>query len=161
MPRKHAVPSPRKNVYSPPKGDSVEIVVDGEHTIIIDESMAELFQQYSWGVYQNGEFAHLRSRSGKPYGHHLVVGHPPRGHVVHHRNGNRLDLRRANLEITTQRMLQVHSNRSYNTTSGVRGITANGNGWLARLRIDGEDQSKWFALLDDAKEWMTEKRKPQ
>ena len=34
--------------------------------------------------------------------HHAVLGKPPSGKVIHHKNGNGLDNRRINLEVVTQ-----------------------------------------------------------
>ena len=155
MPRKNAVPSSSKNSYAPlDGGGGVKLSIRGRYTAIIDASMMDKFSAHTWSAIRRGEHMHLRASGGHLYAHHLVVGFPSRGQVVRHRNGNRLDLRRANLEITTQRILQSHTNYERRRASGVRGITANKGGWLARIIVDGERRSKWFTMFDQAKDWL-------
>ena len=78
--------------------------------ILVDQADAELVAPYNWYAVPVGNsrfYAHARcpgaGRGGKRILMHRFLMEPPPGMVVHHRNGNGLDNRRANLEITTQR----------------------------------------------------------
>lgn len=75
--------------------------------ILIDRADEDFARQFSWYAVpvQNGRFyAHARvPKTGKRILMHRVLMDAPKGMVVHHRNNNGLDNRRANLEVTTNR----------------------------------------------------------
>lgn len=75
--------------------------------ILIDREDEDLVRQFSWYAvpnYGGRYYAHARvPKTGKRIIMHRVLMNAPKGLVVHHRNNNGLDNRRANLEITTNR----------------------------------------------------------
>jgi hypothetical protein len=77
--------------------------------ILVDEADRDLVSKFNWyGVAANkgGKlfYAHARvPKIGKRILMHRFLMQPPPNLVVHHRNGNGLDNRRENLEVTTQR----------------------------------------------------------
>lgn len=77
------------------------------HVILADDADAPLLNQYSWFAVKCGPtklYAHARGhRTGKKVLMHRLLMSPPAGSVVHHRNNDGLDNRRANLEVTSQR----------------------------------------------------------
>ena len=82
-------------------------------TILADDADYELLAQYSWHGRKAGNtayaYARIRSKgrgygSGKIMSMHRFLMKPDPDLVVHHRNGNGLDNRRSNLQITTTRV---------------------------------------------------------
>lgn len=80
--------------------------------ILADESDREILSQYSWyavkarsKVYAQ---ARVRGGGGERVSMHRFLMKPPSGLVVHHKNANGLDNRRANLDVTTTRMNNIH-----------------------------------------------------
>lgn len=152
MPRKHAIPS---NVYRV-HDDEHELVIRSKHIVRIDGSMADTLKKHTWAIHHNNGRLHVRC--GQTYAHHLVIGRPKRGQVVRHLNGDSLDIRRANLVITTQSEVQKHSTLTQRNKSGVRGITADRGGWSACVVVDGKRKRKFFVVLDHAKTWLNKHR---
>ena len=86
--------------------------------ILADDADYELLAQYSWHGRKLGNtayaYARIRSKgrgygSGKIMSMHRFLMKPDPDLVVHHRNGNGLDNRRANLQITTTRVNIRHA----------------------------------------------------
>lgn len=73
---------------------------------IVDDDDWKLVAQFNWSINTNG-YALTTSKDSNgmriKYMHHLILGMPPKGLVTHHVNGNKLDNRKANLEIVTNR----------------------------------------------------------
>jgi hypothetical protein len=58
--------------------------------------------------------------------------------LVSHRNGNKLNCRRSNLEIKTRSASMLKSKTNSNNTSGYRGVSeVNGGYWRAQITISG------------------------
>ena len=77
------------------------------HVILADDADAALLSQYGWYVVDSGRGrlyaqAHTK-KTGKRVSMHRLLMNPPKGLVVHHRNNDGLDNRRANLEVTSHR----------------------------------------------------------
>jgi len=72
---------------------------------------------------------------------HRFIMDPPEGMVVDHRNGNRLDNRRSNLRVCTQKQ-NTHNSRPKGKSSRFKGVCydkARGQ-WMAPVRSpDGKD----------------------
>ena len=103
--------------------------------ILIDKTDEDYARQFSWYAVpvMNGRFyAHARvPKTGKRIIMHRVLMDAPKGMVVHHRNNNGLDNRRANLEVTTNRKnaRYAHSGKS----TGVHFDSATGR-WRVAIR---------------------------
>ena len=81
--------------------------------ILIDRTDAEEVHRFSWHAIpvKNGRFyagARIKGTSKRITLHRLLM-RPPPGTVVHHKNNNGLDNRRANLEVTTQRQNALYA----------------------------------------------------
>jgi len=58
--------------------------------------------------------------------------------LVSHRNGNKINCRRSNLEIKTRSASMLKSKTNSNNTSGYRGVSeVNGGYWRAQITING------------------------
>jgi len=86
------------------------------HTILADDTDYRLLRDYSWYVNRCGGgrlYAQARiSGSSKRVSMHRLLMDPPDDLVVHHKNNNGLDNRRANLQVTTQRVNIRHARKS-------------------------------------------------
>ena len=69
-------------------------------TAIINAEDYELVNNIQWHL--NGRYVRGRISGTPTYLHWVIAGHPLKGYHVHHRNGNRLDNRRENLEVLSE-----------------------------------------------------------
>lgn len=70
---------------------------------------------------------------------HYMLGKPPLGFVIDHINGNSLDNRRVNLRPATPRQNTWNSRKKSNgVESRFKGVSRNGTGWTARIRVHGK-----------------------
>lgn len=102
------------------KSGFVHVRIDTHNgfTILADDADYELLAQYSWHGRKLGNTAYAYARirgKGRGYGPgkvtsmHRLLMKPDPDLVVHHRNGNGLDNRRENLQITTTRVNIRHA----------------------------------------------------
>lgn len=70
------------------------------------------------------------------YLHRLLVG-AVKGQVVDHINGDTLDNRLCNLRIVTARQNRANSRKTKGNTSGFKGVTRSGTGWVAQIGVNG------------------------
>lgn len=116
----------------------------GRFAIVDDDMYAEL-NATSWTVLQDGYAVHIRE-----YMHRRITNAPP-GKTVDHINGNRLDNRRANLRICSSSQNSQNSKTFSTNTSGLRGVSAHGSGWVARIWSEGRyHYLGWFSDIGDA-----------
>lgn len=114
-----------------------EIELSQGFKAIVDDDVYDELNQYKWCV-------HLMRRDGKAYAtrllrlHHAVVGHPPKGYVVDHINGDGLDNRRANLRIIPAQENSRWQKVNANNTSGYRGVSwhKGKQRWEASIRVN-------------------------
>jgi hypothetical protein len=71
--------------------------------------------------------------------HQAIVGKPPAGMVIDHRNGNRLDNRRCNLRFATTRQNQWNKRKTTwpKVTSRFKGVYRKGHCWIASIKVNG------------------------
>src|SRR5690348_5562960 len=81
------------------------ILMTGGHTVLVDECDFAMLSRHSWHLHTGG-YAVRSVRIGGRCSNllmHRAIMSPPPGLTVDHINGNRLDNRRANLRVCTQR----------------------------------------------------------
>ena len=125
----------------------------GKHTIIIDSEDWDKVKEHKWGLLgsivmrypyasariphpdggwrygtRNGKEVRQRRRTGLLF-HHAIMGKPPKGKVVDHRNHNGLDNRKGNLEFVTQAQNQQNVRSNRNSTSAYKGV-----GWYKQTK---------------------------
>ena len=103
---------------------SKEIIVDKEY-----EKLAKLCGFNALGYPQ-------LSIKGITVPLHRHITNCPKGMHVDHINGNVLDNRLSNLRICTPSQNQANSKLPKNNTSGYKGVSKNGDGWKAKIRVD-------------------------
>jgi hypothetical protein len=66
--------------------------------------------------------------------HHYVIGHPPKGMVIDHIDGDPLNNTRDNLQLASNSRNAMRSPKKF---GGVTALHGTGNRWRARMRVDG------------------------
>lgn len=135
-------------------------LVNGGETLV-DQDVAAWARALPWQRDARGYArCDLRRVDGRPgretvYLHRLVLGLAPtggphRGPVGGHRNGDRLDNRRANLRAVENTLNMALFQRHARGQSGFRGVTwhAQHGKWLARITVDR--RTTFLGLYDDA-----------
>lgn len=104
---------------------------------LVSPQDAPLLEQ-RWQLHPRG---YAQNRSGKL---HRAILRAPEGKLVDHINHDRLDCRRPNLRLATDAQ-SVRNRRKLrrrgNPASRYIGVHRNGNGWIARISIDGVRKS--------------------
>lgn len=122
-----------------------KIVLTQGKTTIVDDQDFEILSQISW-YYHKGYAARTEIRDGKRhtlYMHRLLMK-PPKGMIVDHINGNKLDNRRKNLRIcnraeNNRNMIHYRSRKRAVTHSKYKGVYWVGgkkNPWVAQIRYN-------------------------
>lgn len=116
--------------------------------LLDDEDHARLAQfRWHYRAERNGGlgYAVRHAKDGKKYRtvylHRDVIGTVPPGHEVIFRNGDRLDCRRENLAVVTQKEARQHHRKARsNSKTGIKGITYNRgpNTWSVDIYRDGQ-----------------------
>ncbi len=143
--------------------DYIGIKLTQNKITIIDENMENLLSQFKWcACYAKNtkSFYAGRNRSriinnGKQRREMLasyVIGHPLKGFVIDHINGNTLDNRRENLRIVSNR--KNNQNRYYHR-SGEKLLGASFHKasklWRARIKINGKEKCLgYFKTKEDS-----------
>jgi hypothetical protein len=116
--------------------------------IYIDSEDSHLLYE-KWYVHSRG---YVVNRKGELM-HHKIIGKPPKGYVVDHKNGDKFDNRRANLQIITNAQnVRFRMKENKNNTSGFRGVSLRPSGrwvaiiWYGRKKIT----LGTFDLFEDA-----------
>lgn len=117
----------------------MKITTTSGHTILADDADGALLAQYSWYVVKTSDgrlYAQARDcGNGKRIKMHRLLMAPPKTMIVHHRNNDGLDNRRANLEVASTRQ-----NTRYHFEGKETGIHFHKRSgkWRAQLRgLDG------------------------
>ena len=131
-------------------GPVARIYLRGGHSdifTIVDRGDAELLRLTRWYLHTGGYASRCIQINGRTHSilMHRVVAGATTTQQVDHINGNKLDNRRANLQICSQ-SINVIKSRKYSkpTTSQYRGVNrmTGSELWDCRITIDGQ----WYRL---------------
>lgn len=106
----------------------------------IDADDYLIVKDYCWCINSSGYLVAWDSSTKKlKYLHRLIMG-PNFGLVIDHMNGDKLDNRKKNLRICTQRENSMNCRLSINNTTGITGVRyyPNVKKWGAYIFVDGE-----------------------
>ena len=124
----------------------------GKHTIIIDTEDWDKVKGYRWYISLGTgcRYPYAETTIPHPDGgltkdgykrqttlkiHHLILGKPPKGKVVDHRNHNGLDNRKDNLDFLTQSQNMFNRRGNKNSSSIHKGVCwdKRNNKWRAQI----------------------------
>lgn len=124
------------------------IPVTKQCTAIVDDEDYALVSQYSWCYHGDGYAARGYHKDNKVIiekMHQLIMGRAPKGLVIDHINGNKLDNRRCNLRFVTQQQNTFNSKRRTPLRRGVnpsryKGVTWRNDRkkWQSRICVNGK-----------------------
>ena len=111
----------------------------GRFALVDDSTYSDLIK-HNWHFTSQGYAAATMTINGRRQlitMHRLLVGAQP-GQIVDHKNGDRLDNRRANLRLATAAQNQHNRKPNANTLSDFKGVTRFRDRWQARIRVNGK-----------------------
>lgn len=127
---------------------------NGMFTIVDDEDY-DLVSQYRWYARRNGPtYYYVRAsvqRNGKQH-HvlmHRIIMKAKDCQDVDHKNGQTLDNRRCNLRFCNIGQNRANSKKSSNNTSGFKGVSKQGNKWIAYVGRVKKGNGNYLGLFDD------------
>lgn len=104
----------------------------GQHAIV-DDSDWEAVSPFKWYCSKNGYVVSGMGKSVPVYLHRFLMGFP-KGKMVDHINGDKLDCRRSNMRLCTNQQNTWNNRRTY-SEFGLRGIRLIESGtWSVRLK---------------------------
>lgn len=111
--------------------------------VVVDDDDYERHAQYRWCF--DGRYAVRRKRdtdgvSRKVYLHHEIMGKPPTGMEIDHKNRNKLDCRRENLRLCTVAQNRQNGSLQSSNKSGYRGVhfSKHVRKWVAQITTNGK-----------------------
>ncbi len=133
-----------------PQGDGVKTIPLGEGLYAyVDAADYEWLSQWRWRA-RGGYAARCEKHDGKSkvIFMHREIMKPPKGKIVDHINGNKLDDTRANLRNITQQQ-NVHNNgKPFGTTSIYKGVYYNKRNHRWQVTISFAGKSIYLGLFD-------------
>jgi HNH endonuclease/AP2 domain len=115
---------------------------------IVDDDDYEDLVKYNWHHHKNGYAMRHERVNGKrvPIRMHRVVISAPDGYDVDHKNGDKLDNRKANLRLATRSQNNYNKGVQSNSSSGFKGVSwsKQRNKWRARIHVDKKEINLGF-----------------
>ena len=116
--------------------------------VLIDEDDFPVISRLTWHIdsgYATTTFITNNKKTYKIFMHRLIL-QSKRGYVVDHKNGNRLDNRKENLQYATHSQNSQNQKRKINKKSGFLGVEkVSQNSFRARLSLQGKKLNiGWF-----------------
>lgn len=109
---------------------------------LIDKRDAHLLREHNYYPHSEGYLWRRESNKKRTHHflHHDVIGLPPKGFVVDHKNGNKLDVRRRNLRFIRQSQNTRNRKIHKNNHSGAKGVSWSKatDKWKAQILSNGE-----------------------
>lgn len=132
-----------------------EITLSGGAVTVVDDEDFAFLSRWKWKLHPQGYAARSSWRDGRYYTVllHRLVAQTPDGLETDHRNGDKLDNRRANLRAVTHAVNERNKPLSRRNTSGVKGVTwdKNRQKWMAKTKHEGRHVNLGrFDTLDEA-----------
>jgi len=107
-------------------------------TAIIDVTDYNKVKDHRWGISQG--YVVTGRRKAKMRLHHLIIGYPPAGKEVDHKNRTKLDNRRCNLRFATTAQNRCNTHGRGVGTSQFKGVSwaAQRNKWISAIGNKGK-----------------------
>ena len=123
-----------------------KIKVDTIYEVKVDDEDFKYFNQFKWHYYGCYVF---REHNGKTIYMHREIIKCPINHKVDHVNRNRLDNRKSNLRICSQKNNCRNKSKLNSNTSGFIGVTKSRKHWQAQIEFEGNNH--YLGVFDDKK----------
>ncbi len=117
---------------------------------IVDDKDYEYLNQWKWSYHTSGYAYRMKhakrvkgeTRKGIAYYMHREVMKAPDGKLVDHINRNKLDNRKSNLRLCSQRQNLMNRNKPSNNTSGYKGVSycKRDKVWEAYINADNKKE---------------------
>lgn len=108
---------------------------------LVDDEDYERLMKFRWTKHMRGYAQRsLGSCCGSRLMHKEVLGEPPIGQIIHHKDHNKLNNQKLNLEFTTQRRNTQNYTRGTSKYIGVCWERLNRK-WMSYIRINGKSQT--------------------
>ena len=124
-----------KNLYIDLDNQTSVLVVARKnelYQVLIDAEDVEKVRPSSWHISSNG---YVRDSNHRPIAV-AILGQRPTNYVYHHKNSNRLDNRKANLQLMTDAANKSIREGKSKRPTNLQGIFNTGNRWRTR-KVDG------------------------
>jgi hypothetical protein len=102
--------------------------------ITVSPEDSRIIGMYKFHIDANG-YVRTKIEGKHVYLHVLIIGDTELD--IDHWDRNKLNNTRSNLRLATRSQNQFNRSKNKNNTSGYKGVTANNNKWIARIRIAG------------------------
>lgn len=140
-----------------------EIALKNGKVALVDDDDFERFSGFRW--YANGRTGVESVRASclidglrkKVLLHRLIMDAKP-DQIVDHINCNTLDNRRSNLRFATRSQNMQNSKVRVHSSTGVRNVMPEKNGYVAIVRFENQRFRKRFKTIHEASSWATQKR---
>jgi urocanate hydratase len=106
-------------------------------SLLIDDDDFDRLNQFKWSLNDKG-YAQNRIHGSSIYMHQAVIGYAPKGMMIHHKDENKLNNQKSNLEFV-RRGTHKHHHTKTKATSGVRGVSMHGSKFQARIYEHGSE----------------------
>lgn len=141
-----------------------EIQLTQNQVALVDDCDFEELNKWSWFAHKSGRTFYARrtltigNKRHTIRMHHIVIGKPPIGFEVDHKNGIGTDNQRENLRFVTDRQ-NSQNRKNVNVTSVYPGVYwhSSRNKWMAQIYINGK--SKFLGRFIDEHEAFNAYRK--
>lgn len=121
-------------------------LVDDEDFALVDSQLSERGDPLEWRLNSDG---YACCGKGNLLMHVLIKSPVPKGMMVDHKDGNRLNNQRENLRITSHQ--ENNRNRGWNREKGYKGVFRKPNGrWKASISVD--DKTLYLGTFSTAEE---------
>ena len=121
-----------------------EIKLSSGHICIVDDEDYELVTQWKWKPIKSKSNVYagrtVRGKNGKKWDTvlmHRLITDAQKGQQVDHINHKTLDNRRSNLRLCDQAHNNANSAGYSKRASKYKGVSRNGNNWIARIKKNG------------------------
>lgn len=158
------------NVYDLTQNYGIGYTTNTNRPFLFDKEDYDLIKNYSRREDNRGYIVtslnnYLNSGHNRTLGlHQLVKGVElsskfDRLKVIDYKNLNKADNQKNNLAITTQQNNIINRGMQKNNTTGVTGVSMDGNSYRGHIAFNGQQYSKGFPTMEQAIEWRKEQEK--
>jgi|SRR5580765_1037436 hypothetical protein len=106
-------------------------LVYSDKVALVDDEDYERLNKFSW--YLNGEYAVSSFAGMKFYMTREVIGKPPSGMETHHKDENKTNNQKSNLEFVPRSIHNHLHRRGRRSVTGYQGVYPNGTGFVVRI----------------------------